>query len=220
MGTMITAVDDSFTCIHKFGGTPPHSGITPPGGMAPWQLLYTLDLTDPAIPLEIPGCRYLCLYNAFQYAQPQIQYRLKSDSEVEFIYQEDLEVSNEAPFLPDGKYPDVLPEAVAIVLGESEELVFEDDLEEFWWDDLEDPEHTAPLPDRNQLCALSGGVNQMQIFGRTKCKACGEIMNYLASIRREPEEDVISLWGGEEYVVILYQICPACYTIESVPLVN
>ncbi|HCO21646.1 MAG: hypothetical protein CME31_27810 [Gimesia sp.] len=221
MSNMLAAVpfEDS-TYLHKFGGIPPHSSIIPPEGTAPWQLLYTIDLADPAISLEIPGCRFLCLYNAFQYERPLIQYRLKSDSEVEFIYQDDLKVSNDAPFLPDGKYPDVLPESKAILLGEPEEVVFDEELEEFWLDELEDQEDAASSPDRNQLCALYGGVSQMQIFGHTKCKACGETMDYLASVRGEPEKDVISLWGGEEYVLILYQICPACYTIESVPLVN
>lgn len=216
--TKIMDWDSDRPYLHQFGGVPPHQGIVPAGGTAPWQLLFTIDLTDPAIPIEIPGCRFLCLYNAFQYAHSLIQYRLISDSELEFVYQQDLTVFSSS-FAPDPVCPDVLPESGAARLGEPDELMFEDDLEDFWWD-IDDDEHDGPLPDRNQLCALEGGINQMQIFGHTKCKACGEIMDYLASVIGQPAEEVIELWGIDEYSAILYQICPACYTIESVSLAN
>lgn len=74
---------------HRFGGPAIHSGIVPPGADVPVQLVLSLDLTDPLVPIDNErGLSQLPLYYPFKYGMggPEIQYAVRSDTEIEILY--------------------------------------------------------------------------------------------------------------------------------------
>ena len=156
---------------HTFGGLPRHRGVTPPDFPKPWHLLFTLDLTDPRIELEIPGIRWLSLYNPFNYDSPLIQYRLASDSEVQLVYQGGKKFTPDFPY--EG-FPEYLP-SIPVHVCDAKEVAFADDKEEAWWelycDEGDGPELQKRKPNRNELCGLDAGIHQG--VGLTECMHCG-----------------------------------------------
>jgi hypothetical protein len=200
---------------HAFGGPPRHAGVTHPGCPKPWHLSFTLDLTDPKLELKIPGVRWLALYNAFQYDSSAIQYRIVSDSEVQIVYQERLYYTPDFPY---ERFPEQLPLLRATV-GDPQEVTFDDE-KEWSWRELYCVEGDDSPPDRNQLCALEAGIHQMQFVGLTPCRHCGTRMNLLAAFTGDFVEYDFSIWEGNPYVVIVYQLCPECQTIQAENLTN
>jgi hypothetical protein len=78
---------------HVFGGSPYHKGITPKGSNVPTHRIFTIDLTDPALPFQSPELKTLPLYYPLKYGfgGPGMQYRVVSESEIEIIYMTDPE---------------------------------------------------------------------------------------------------------------------------------
>lgn len=75
------------------------------------HLLHRLDLTDPEIPLTIPGFRWLPIYYCFDFRANDLGYQLISDDElVTFFPTDDPHVSNEESW-PDENYPTELPKS-------------------------------------------------------------------------------------------------------------
>ncbi|AWM40364.1 hypothetical protein [Gemmata obscuriglobus] len=70
------------------------------------HLLHRLDLTDPAVPIRIPGVRWLPLYYCFDFRANDLGYRLVSDEElVTFFPDDDPNVSPEESWPDDEGYP-------------------------------------------------------------------------------------------------------------------
>lgn len=209
----VSARETSFE--HSFGSGG-YTGNHHPECDSPWQLLYRLDLSDPAIDIAIPNCRFLPLFCAFQYNSSTIQYRPLSDSKVEMISQERLDFT---PKFPYEGFPTELPSGRVVILGETEDVEFDEDMQEFWWDFDED-RPLEPPPNRNELCALKAGVNQLQAVSGQLCKACSATMDFLATSTGEPEEDLVTVWGSDAMVAIVFMRCPQCNLIESSTLAN
>src|SRR5262249_32673169 len=69
------------------------------------HLLHRLDLTDPAIPVAIPGVRWLPFYYCFDFRANDLGYLLISEEElVTFFPEDDPNVSNEESW-PGEDYP-------------------------------------------------------------------------------------------------------------------
>jgi len=76
------------------------------------HLLHRLDLTDPAIPIAIPGIRWLPFYYCFDFRANDLGYRLLSDEElVTFFPTDDPNVSKEKSWPDDEGYPLEFPKS-------------------------------------------------------------------------------------------------------------
>jgi len=100
---------------HQFGGPAKHSGVIPVGSDVPIQLVLSLDVTDPLFPIKSErGISALPLYYPFKYGVggPEIQYAVRSDSDVEILY-----MSDSLPDDADSQYLQVddLPYAAAAI---------------------------------------------------------------------------------------------------------
>ncbi len=75
------------------------------------HLLHRLDLTDPAIPISIPGVRWLPFYYCFDFRANDLGYRLISDEElVTFFPTDDRNVSKKEAW-PAKNYPQMFPKS-------------------------------------------------------------------------------------------------------------
>lgn len=84
---------------HTFGGSLFEHGIEIPKASFPLHLIYRLDLSDPAISIDIPDVKFLPLLHAVTYAC-DCSYRVISDKEIELfdpLDKEHLYVAHEAP---------------------------------------------------------------------------------------------------------------------------
>jgi hypothetical protein len=75
------------------------------------HLLHRLDLSDPAIPIAVPGVRWLPFYYCFDFRANDLGYRLVSeDSLVTFFPDDDPNVTREESW-PDDDYPLEFPQS-------------------------------------------------------------------------------------------------------------
>ena len=197
---------------HTFGGPPRHEGVVFNGCDKPWHLLFNLNLDDPHLRLKIPGLKWLPLYNALQYDSAYIQYRVLSDSEIQIVHQSKTVWTPDFPF---PNYPPHLPLLHAEV-NPPEVLEFDDDDWEVWNEKFGD--NPPGPPTFQEMCYQAAGIWSGP--SKDSCMSCGHApMNLLASLHNEPIDEV-SIWGGGEYVVIRYCICPCCFTIDAANLTN
>jgi hypothetical protein len=89
---------------HTFGGPAQHEGIIPKGGKQPLHLTYCLNTADPKVGIKISGVRWLPLYNGFVYESCGLGYRVVSDTEIEILHMESLNILVDFPY---EKYPSV-----------------------------------------------------------------------------------------------------------------
>lgn len=69
-------------------------------------MLHRLDLTDPAIPIKIPGVRWLPIYYCFDYRANALGYRLISEDKLEtYFVKDEPNVSSEESWPDDEGYP-------------------------------------------------------------------------------------------------------------------
>jgi hypothetical protein len=97
---------------HTFGGPHDRKGASREecGGFL-IHLLHRLDLTDPAVPLALPGLRWLPFYYCFDFRANDLGYRLISDEElVTFFPADDSHVSQDESW-PDDDYPMAFPKS-------------------------------------------------------------------------------------------------------------
>ena len=97
---------------HTFGGPHDRNGTSREecNGIL-IHLLHRLDLTDPEIPLAIPGVRWLPIYYCFDFRANDLGYRLISDDElVTYFPTDDPNISNEESW-PDENYPTEFPKS-------------------------------------------------------------------------------------------------------------
>jgi hypothetical protein len=104
--TIATACSGRSRFGHTFGGPHDRSGAAREdcGGIL-IHLLHRLDLEDPAIPIAIPGIRWLPFYYCFDFRANDLGYRLVSDeSLVTFFPDDDPNVTGREEW-PDEDYP-------------------------------------------------------------------------------------------------------------------
>ena len=206
---------------HRFGGPPRHRGIVPPGQSYPIHLFYEFDLNDPVLPYHLPGIRWLPLYNAIRYTIPRslpFQYRVISDEEIEIFNGEGWTFEEAFPYRD---YPQIFPQ-LDCTLNPPERIAYdeyESDREEYLeLRDLTPEEAEDPV----LMMAMDAGIHSWT--GPSKChnpKCSRSNMLLLAAFSNEwLEDEKISIWGGEEDVIIVYQICATCGTIDVGNLVN
>jgi hypothetical protein len=203
------------------------------------HLLHRLDLTDPAIPITIPGVRWLPLYYCFDFRANDMGYRLISDEEmVTFFPTGDPNISREESW-PDDDFPREFPKSTIKIAA-------------FDYDptDLEDAYHWAgvfgigKLSKRDQAAAkkrvaelmdgLGLGVPETEEdFDRALCSPFWQgkpddpclnpkcphrkkrgALTTIALMPAEPVKGVHTFgrWGGG--VQLVFQMCPKCYTIR------
>src|SRR5262249_50071114 len=98
---------------HTFGGSQDRKGTSREDcdGIL-IHLLHRLDLKDPAIPIPIPGIRWLPFYYCFDFRANDLGYRLLSDEElVTFFPTDDPNVSKEESWPDDEGYPLEFPKS-------------------------------------------------------------------------------------------------------------
>ncbi len=97
---------------HSFGGPHDRTGASRDecNGIL-IHLLHRLDLTDPAVPIAIPGVRWLPLYYCFDSRANDLGYRLTSDEDlVAFFPEDDPNVSDHEEW-PGDDYPHEFPKS-------------------------------------------------------------------------------------------------------------
>lgn len=109
-GRIATAAAGMGAFGHSFGGPHDRKGAAREdcGGIL-IHLLHRLDLADPAVPIAIPGVRWLPLYYCFDFRANDLGYRLISDDRlVTYFPEDDPNVTAEEEW-PDGDYPAEFP---------------------------------------------------------------------------------------------------------------
>lgn len=101
-----TASSGHSTYQHTFGGPHDRRGASRKECQGILiHLLHRLDLSDPAVPLSIPGRRWLPFYYCFDFRANDLGYRLLSDDAMEAYFPtDDPNVTNEESW-PDDDYP-------------------------------------------------------------------------------------------------------------------
>jgi hypothetical protein len=75
------------------------------------HVLHRLDLTDPAVPIAIPGVRWLPLYYCFDFRANDLGYRLISDEELVAFFPEDDPNVTDHEGWPGEDYPQEFPKS-------------------------------------------------------------------------------------------------------------
>jgi hypothetical protein len=205
------------------------------------HLLHRLDLTDPAIPLSIPGIRWLPLYYCFDFRANELGYRLISDEElVTFFPFDDPNVSKEESWPDDDYYPLEFPKSSIKVAAYDYDPT-----------DLEDAYQWAgvfgigKLSRRDQAAAKRRAAELAEGLGFYAPETEKEFEEALSSPfmqgnpdnsclnpkcsnrRKKSSETTIALipaepvkgvhtfgrWG--DGVQLIFQLCPKCYTIRA-----
>jgi hypothetical protein len=203
------------------------------------HLLHRLDLTDPAVPLAIPGVRWLPLYYCFDFRVNDLGYRLISDQElVTFFPTDDPNVTKKESW-PDDDYPREFPRSGIKVADHAYDPT---DLEDAYrWSGVFG---IGKLSKRDQAAArrrvaelmdgLGLGVPETeQEFDEALCSpfmqakpdssclnpecANGDKKGQLIPIALMPAEPVKGVhlfgrWGGG--VQLIFLMCPRCHTIR------
>lgn len=108
--TIAAAIGGQGEYAHTFGGPPDREGASPAdcGGIL-IHLLHRLDLTDPAVPVRVPGVRWLPLYYCFDFRVNDLGYRLVSDDRlVTYFPANECNVSDHESW-PADDYPAAFP---------------------------------------------------------------------------------------------------------------
>jgi hypothetical protein len=204
------------------------------------HLLHRLDLTDPAIPVSIPGVRWLPLYYYFDFRANDLGYRLISDDElVTFFPEDDPNVSKEESW-PDAEgYPLEFPKSpIKTAAFDYDPTALED---AYRWagvfgigklsnrDQAAAKKRVAELMDGLGLGvpeteqefadALSSPFMQGKPDGPCLNPECSDRKKkgQLTPIALMPPEPVTGVhtfgrWGGG--VQLIVQMCPQCYTVR------
>ncbi len=204
------------------------------------HLLHRFDLTDPAIPVAIPGVRWLPLYYCFDFRANYLGYRLISDEQLmTFFPTDDPNVSKEESWPDDEGYPLEFPKSAIKVAAYDYDPTSLDDA--YNWagvfgigqhsqgDEMAARKRVANLIDGLGLSipktdadferALSSPFGQgkpddsclnPECSNRTKR---GQLTT-IALVPAEPVKGIHTFgrWGGG--VQLIVQICPRCYTIR------
>ena len=156
---------------HQFGGTAWHAGIVPKGCRVPAQLLITLDLTDPLMPIENTlGVTQLPLYYPFKYGMggAHIQYTLQSDSKLNILYVNSEPDEKESQYLQIDEFPSARMALEPLTYEQSRILRFcENDL--YFKSSDEDRKILKELDSPNLLIEVGGQRNFIRNAGDIIC---------------------------------------------------
>src|SRR5262245_45899839 len=92
---------------HSFGGAAEYDGLKRFKGQPPAHLLFRLNLSDPAVGINLPGVQWLPLLCAIRYGACDLGYRILSDSSVKILYQRETKAWDGFPY---DDYPGKLAE--------------------------------------------------------------------------------------------------------------
>lgn len=233
-----TAVTGAGKYGHTFGGPHDRKGTAREncGGIL-IHLLHRFDLTDPAIPITIPGVRWLPFYYCFDFRANDLGYRLVSEDElVTYFPDDDPHVSKEESW-PGKDYPKEFPATGITVAPYAYDPTKLTDA--FTWGGVFGVGKLSP---RDQAKAKKRALDEMfrpkepttdeellDLFdspfaqGRPKGKClnpdCGNHFQAgrLSTIALMPAEPVPGVHVFGEYggdVTLIFQMCPKCYTIR------
>jgi hypothetical protein len=237
---LATAISGRSKYGHTFGGPHDRKGTSREdcNGIL-IHLLHRLDLTDPAVPIAIPGVRWLPFYYCFDFRANDLGYRLISEEElVTFFPEDDPNVSNEESW-PDEDYPLEFPKSsIKVTASDYDPTDLEDAYRwagAFGIDKLSKPDQAAA---KKRVAALMdslglGAPETEKEFGEAlsspfmqarpdnqclnpKCsnrKKRGQL-TIIALLPAEPVSGVRTFgrWGGG--VQLIFQMCPKCHTIR------
>lgn len=101
---------------HTFGGPPDRTGAAREdcGGLL-LHLLHRFDLTDPAVPIEVPGLRWLPIYYCFDFRANEVRYKLLSDDAMAASFPGDDPNVTAKEEWPDEDYPAAFPRSDVVV---------------------------------------------------------------------------------------------------------
>lgn len=200
---------------HSFGGEPRHKGIVPDDCVHPIHLLYTLDLSDPALELQIAGIRWLPLFYSFQYDVSPLYYRILSDDEIRIVHQRSTKWTADFPY---PNYPTHFPfRDVTVSSFGLMDKCFDYEGDQNTRPELVDEHRRNEIAtDDDDVIAFAHHLPQgaaKQPCHNSDCK--DQLMRIFAVIRHNAVNGVSlwDQWGEEEGVVIVYAMCPTCHMI-------
>jgi hypothetical protein len=225
---------------HTFGGPPDRKGTSRAdcNGIL-IHLLHRFDLSDPLIPIKIPGIRWLPLYYCFDFRVNVLGYRLTSDESLLTFFPTDDENVSDDESWPDEDYPLEFPKStVKLSAFDYDPTNLED---AYIWSGVFG---IRKLSSEDQAAARKRVVEEMDGLGLgpveteedfedalqwpfMQGKPNGDCMNpdcpnyrmtgKLAVFALMPAEPVKGIhtfgrWGGG--VSLIFEICPDCFSIR------
>jgi hypothetical protein len=234
-----TAMGGSSDYGHTFGGPHDRKGAsrTDCNGIL-IHLLHRLDLTDPTIPIAIPGIRWLPFYYCFDFRANDLGYRLISDEElVTFFPNDDPNVTNEESW-PDEEYPLEFPKsAIKVATHQYDPTDLQDAyqwagvfgigglserdraaaqsrvVEELFFDEAV-PETDEDFDEAFSNPFMQGKPDSPCLNPQCSNRNRKGRLTPIAIMPAEPVKSVHTFgrWGGD--VQLIFRMCPKCYTIR------
>ena len=223
---------------HTFGGPPDREQAFPDHthGIR-LHLLHRFDLSDPLVPLSVPGLKWLPLYYVFDFRVNEVGYKLSSDSSMTTYFpSDDPNVSTEESW----PSPDFPMEFTVHSVKVSTRLFDPSSLEESeTWAGVFGIEHLNkkqraklrkriekhcktfgmyPPSDDDLAEFLNSPFWQGPPKGTCLNPSCSNYrlsntLNVFAIVPHDPIPG-LEIWGGAD-VQIIFEICPLCHTIRS-----
>jgi len=205
------------------------------------HLLHRLDLTDPVIPFDIPGVRWLPLYYCFDGRGHDFGYRLISDKQlVTFFPENDPDVTGEESRSDDERYPLEFPKSDITIENYDYDPANMDDAYE-WAGvfgignlsthdqavvkgrvaelmkrlDLLVPETDKEFEDALCRPFMQGKDDSPCLNPKCVNRDLKGQLTPFALMPAEPVEGICTFgeWGGG--VQLIFRICPKCHTIRE-----
>lgn len=238
--TIATASSGQSRYGHTFGGPHDRKGTSREECDGIWiHLLHRLNLEDPAIPIVIPGVRWLPLYYCFDFRANDLGYRLLSEESLTtFFPDDDPDVTNREEW-PDEGYPSEFPSSpIKIEAHDYDPANLED---AYAWagifgidklsradrsavkkrvsEEMDSYGFTPPETEKEFQEALSRPFMQSKPNRRCLNPGCpnrkrkGQLST-IALLPAEPVKGVYTFgrWGGG--VQLIVQMCRKCHTIR------
>ena len=235
-----TAISGGTRFKHTFGGPHDRNGASREdcNGIL-LHLLHRLDLTDPAIPIAIPGVRWLPFYYCFDFRANDIGYQLLSEKTlVTFFRTDDPHVTHEESW-PDDDYPLEFPKStIAITAYDYDPTNLEN---AYAWagifgidklsktdralarkrmaEEMDSFGYHVPKTQKELEALLSSPFVQGKPNDNCMNPSCPNHKRFgqLATIALMPAEPVAGVhtfgrWGTE--VELIFQMCKMCHTIR------
>ena len=238
--TIATASSGISPYRHTFGGPPDRKGTAREdcNGLLIY-LLHRFDLEDPAVPIAIPGVRFLPLYYCFDFRTNELGYRLISDDVlVTYFPEDDPNVAAQEEW-PAENYPQSFPQSsIQIAPYPYNPANIEDayawagvfgigklspsDLRavrERVTDEMEVLGHIAPETDEEFEAVLSNPFMQSKPNDTCLNSDCrnhtraGELST-IALMPAEPIKGIQTFGPWGEDVQLIFQMCRQCYSVR------
>ncbi len=236
--TIVDALAGTGEFAHTFGGEPDRDDARPDctHGIR-LHLLYRFDLTDPLVPIAVPGLKWLPLYYVFDFRANEVGYTLHSDASMTTYFPTDDENVSSDESWPSDDFPMVFPSHSIELAAHSFDPKNLDDAAQwagvFGIRHLADDQlaelkrlidaHCDEIGDYppegddfyDYLCSplWQGTPNNCCINPGCENNSKPQSLNVLALVPHDPIPG-LEIWGGA-YVQTIFEICPLCYTIRS-----